>query len=269
MKRIYLEITDACNLNCPFCTYEKGQSFMPFEKIEDCIRQIRPFCSYVYLHILGEPLLHPDFDRILDVLDENEMNLQLVTNGTLLNKHPDLLKHPCLRKLSISLHSVNNLSISDDYFTTIDHLLEEDRNAAIELRFFDPDNLSEKLNDYLNRLKEKYSFEITSKKNSYQLKENTYIYFEELFEWPKISDPEIGDVGTCHGGVDMLGITVDSKVTLCCLDPKAHNVIGSLEESGFAHIINSPAYKKIVQEFKAHVISSPLCKRCSYRLRFK
>ena len=269
MKRIYLEITDACYLNCPFCTYEKGHDFMPFDKIEDCIRQIRPFCNYVYLHILGEPLLHPDFDRILDLLDVNEMNLQLVTNGTLLNKHPDLLLHPCLRKLSISLHSTNNLDVSDDYFTTIDHLLEKERNTVIELRFYDSDSLKGKLKDYLNRLKERYPFEITSKKNSWRLKDNVYVYYEELFEWPKIGDPVINDTGTCHGGVDMLGITVDSRVTLCCLDPKAHNAIGSLEESSFADIISSPAYKKHVQEFKAHVISSPLCKRCSYRLRFR
>ena len=269
MKRIYLEITDACNLNCPFCTYEKGHSFMPLEKIEDCIRQIRPFCTYVYLHILGEPLLHPDFNRILEILDSYEMDLQLVTNGTLLNKYPDLLKHPCLRKLSVSLHSVNGLDISGDYFTAIDQLLDEETAAVIELRFYDPSHLDTKLKDYLNSLKERYSFEITSKKNSYRLKNNVYVYYEELFHWPQITDPVIGDTGTCHGAVDMLGITVDSRVTLCCLDPKALNAIGSLEKNSFADIVSSPEYKKHVQEFKAHVISSPLCQRCSYRLRFR
>ena len=131
MKRIYLEITDACNLNCPFCTYEKGHSFMSLDKIEDYIRQIKPFCSYIYLHILGEPLLHPDFEKILEILDDNEMNLQLVTNGTLLDKYPDLLKHPCLRKLSISLHSISDLDISPAYFTTIDHLLEENEDVSL------------------------------------------------------------------------------------------------------------------------------------------
>lgn len=269
MKRIYLEITDACNLNCPFCTYEKGHSFMSLDKIEDYIRQIKPFCSYIYLHILGEPLLHPDFEKILEVLDANKMNLQLVTNGTLLDKYPDLLKHPCLRKLSISLHSISDLDISPAYFTTIDHLLEENEDVSIELRFYDLKHLDLKLNNYLNSLKERYSFEITSKQNSYQLKKNVYVYFEELFRWPQIDDPVIGDTGTCHGVLDMLGITVDSKVTLCCLDPKAHNAIGSLEENSFAHIVGSPEYKKYVQEFKAHIVSSPLCRRCTYRLRFR
>ena len=172
MKRIYLEITDTCNLNCPFCSYEKGNRFMSLKMIRDCIRQIRPFCSYVYLHILGEPLLHPDFEKILDALDSNKMKLQLVTNGTLLNKYPDLLKHPCLRKLSISLHSVSGIEISDDYFTTIDGLLEKNCDTAIELRFYDPEHLDQKLKNYLQSLKERYPFEITSKKNSYQLKDS-------------------------------------------------------------------------------------------------
>ena len=61
MKRVYLEITDACNLRCPFCTYEKKDHFMSLEQIDDYTSQIKPFCDYLYLHILGEPLLHPDF----------------------------------------------------------------------------------------------------------------------------------------------------------------------------------------------------------------
>ena len=67
------------------------------------------YCNYIYLHIIGEPLLHPDFNEILDILDRYDMHLQLVTNGTLLNRYPDLLRHSCLRKLSISLHSINNI----------------------------------------------------------------------------------------------------------------------------------------------------------------
>ena len=269
MKRVYLEITNACNLNCSFCTYEKGNLFIPYDKIVDYIRQIKPFCNYVYLHILGEPLLHPDFDRILDLLDRQEMNLQLVTNGTLLKDHPDLLWHSCLRKLSVSLHSISGVEVSSDYFNTIDKLIETERKASLELRFYDPGHLDEKLTEYLNGLKEKYSFTVTSKKNSVQIKNNTYVYLQEFFRWPKIDDPVINDTGTCHGGIDMLGITADSQVTLCCLDPKAHNSLGSLAEMSFAEIISSDAYQKRIQEFKMHRICAPLCKRCAYRLRFK
>lgn len=268
LKRVYLEITNSCNLNCPFCTNEKGNDFLTIDEIRNYIDQIKPHCDYIYLHILGEPLLHPNFEEILDYLDNKQMHLQLVTNGTLLHKYPNLLKHSCIRKLSISIHSINNVSINEQYFNTINELIENNTEKKIELRFYDKDNLSKQLNDYLNYLRNIYSFEITSKNNSYKLKENTYVYFEELFKWPDITDEDISNVGTCHGAIDMIAINSISDVTICCLDPKAYNKIGNLKKNTLTNILNSDLYLKYVKEFNSHTISSELCKKCSYRLRF-
>ena len=41
IKRIYLEITNACNLNCPFCENEKGHYFMPIDIIKDCLKLVQ------------------------------------------------------------------------------------------------------------------------------------------------------------------------------------------------------------------------------------
>ena len=268
LKRVYLEITNSCNLNCPFCTNEKGSNFLSLDDIKNYIDQIKQHCDYIYLHILGEPLLHPNFEEILDYLDTKQMHLQLVTNGTLLYKYPNLLKHPCLRKLSISIHSINNININEEYFSYINELIENNIDKKIELRFYDKDNLSKQLKDYLNELKNKYSFEVTSKTNSYKLKENIYVYFETLFKWPDINDNDISDVGTCHGAIDMIAINSISDVTICCLDPKAYNKIGNLKKNTLTDILNSDLYLKYIDEFNSHVITSELCKKCSYRLRF-
>ena len=268
MKRVYLEITNACNLNCPFCTYEKGNSFLSIEEIRDALIQIRDYCSYIYLHILGEPLLHPDFDTIMDLLDEYGFKLQLVTNGTLLHKHPDILDHECLRKLSISLHSINNIEVDDSYFKSIDKLIENN-DKIIELRFYDKDSLDEKLNNYLEDLKERYTCRGTSKVNSYRLKDNLYIYFEKMFRWPDINDPVIGMNGTCHGAIDMIAINSNLDVTVCCLDPKALNRIGNLKTAKLKDILESQEYLDYITSFKNHQLRSALCQRCSYRLRFR
>ena len=268
MKRIYLEITNSCNLNCPFCSYEKGHDFMSLKQIDNYLDQIREYCNYIYLHILGEPLLHPDFERILDLLDEKKMQLQLVTNGTLLERYPDIFKHDCLRKLSISLHSVNDLDISDNYYETINKLIEADKKAVLELRFYDKDNLSTDLIAYLKKLKDSYGLKETKRHNSYQIKENVYVSFAEMFKWPDIDHEIISETGTCHGGVDMLAINVNSDVTLCCLDPKAYNSLGNLKEVSLKQIIESEEYKKICSDLQNHKIDKDLCKRCSYRLRF-
>ena len=269
IKRVYLEITNTCNLNCPFCTYEKGNNFLSFDLIENYIKQIKPICNYIYLHILGEPLLHPDFNRILNLLDTSDMNLQLVTNGTLLYKYPNIFSHKCIRKLSISVHSINNIDLSSDYFNTINRLIDSNSNTNIELRFYDYDNLNQTLKDYLANLKNKYSFIETSKKNSYKLKDNVYIYFENIFEWPDINHEIVTDIGTCHGGKDMIAINSNSDVTLCCLDPKAYNKIGSLKQDSLENILNSELYRKYINDFKNKKLTAPLCIRCSYHQRFK
>ncbi|MBQ3295157.1 MAG: radical SAM protein [Erysipelotrichaceae bacterium] len=268
MKRVYLEITNACNLNCPFCTYKKGNSFLSIENIRDVLLQIRPYCDYIYLHMLGEPLLHPDFEKILRLLDEYDFKLQLVTNGTLLYKYPDILDHKCLRKLSISLHSINNIEVSSSYFKTIDRLIENN-TKTVELRFYDQENLDEKLKSYLEDLKLRYGCSDTKKNNSYKLKDDLYIYFEKLFRWPDINDPVIGNEGTCHGAIDMIAINSHLDVTICCLDPQALNKIGNLKKDKLKDILESQEYLDYLDSFRNHKLRSELCQRCSYRLRFK
>ena len=269
LKRVYLEITNACNLDCPFCTNEKGNKFLSLKEIEDCIVQIKKFCDYIYLHILGEPTLHPNFNEVLNILDKHNMNLQLVTNGTLLYKYKDILNHKCIRKLSISLHSINNINISDNYFHTINELISNNIDKSIELRFYDRNSLANNLKEYLQYLINKYNFDITSKNNSYKLKENVYVYFEEFFKWPNINDQVISSYGTCHGAIDMIAINSNLDVTICCLDPKAYNCIGNLKNTSLSDILNSEMYLSYINDFKSRKINSDFCKRCSYRLRFK
>jgi len=267
MKRVYLEITNACNLNCPFCTNNKGKDYLSLEQIDNYTDQIRKYCNYIYLHILGEPTLHPYFNEILNMLDKKDFNLQLVTNGTLLYKYPNILNHKCLRKLSISLHSINNTKIDDNYFKTINNLIENNK-TNIELRFYDFNNLDNNLNNYVQYLKDKYNFDPTSKKDSYKLKDNVYIYMQELFNWPNINDPLISYTGKCHGAIDMIAINSNSDVTICCLDPHAYNKIGNLKKDTLDSILESDLYKAYINDFKNNKITSELCAKCSYRLRF-
>jgi len=268
MKRVYLEITNACNLNCPFCTNLKGHDYLTLQEIDNYTDQIKPYCNYLYLHILGEPTLHPYFDNILDLLDKKGFALQLVTNGTLLNKYPNILNHQCLRKLSISLHSINNSDVDSKYFDTIERLIDINTNTKIELRFYDFNHLDNNLSNYVKHLQTKYNFDPTCKKDSYKLKENTYIYMQELFNWPSIDDPIISYNGKCHGGIDMIAINSKSDVTICCLDPKAYNKIGNLKKDTLEDILNSELYKTYINNFKNNKITSELCAKCSYRLRF-
>ena len=65
-KRIYIEITSSCNLTCSFCQETKrDKRFMSIDEFSHVIEQVKPLTEFIYLHVKGEPLLHPQLGDIL------------------------------------------------------------------------------------------------------------------------------------------------------------------------------------------------------------
>lgn len=106
-KRIYVEITNCCNLACHFCPQDPRKKMtMTLGQFSHIIKEIVPFTDYVYLHIKGEPLLHPDLQEILALCHEKGIYANITTNGTLFEKNAYFKTPiPGLRQVNISLHS--------------------------------------------------------------------------------------------------------------------------------------------------------------------
>ena len=63
LRKAYLEITNICNLSCSFCPGTKREKrFMSAEDFSILAAKLRPHTEYLYLHLMGEPLLHPEFE---------------------------------------------------------------------------------------------------------------------------------------------------------------------------------------------------------------
>ena len=240
---------------------------MSLDDIKEYLNQIKEYTDFVYLHVLGEPLLHPDIKEIFEYCNNLKINIQLVTNGILLNKYQDLVNYPSLRKISISLHSVNNMNVKEEYFKTIDYLIDN-TDKYLELRFYNSQNLDDKLKMYLDSLYKKYDVVSTDRYNSYKLKDNVYIRYSDLFKWPDINDPVISEKGKCLGGIDQLAILHDGTVTLCCLDPYGLNSLGNLKEKSLKEILKSNEYNQVISDLRNGKLGKDLCTKCSYRLRF-
>ena len=122
-KRAYVEITNICNLRCAFCPGTKRpERFMPPEEFRILARRLRPHTGFLYLHVMGEPLLHPQLGELLEIGAAEGFRLCLTTNGTLLEaRHELLLSAPALHKLSVSLHSMegNNAGALGGYLTGV------------------------------------------------------------------------------------------------------------------------------------------------------
>ena len=93
--RIHLEINDFCNLKCPHCPREnpdipKNTGHIPLEAVE----RLRPWfrtANYVGLAGNGEPFLHPDIFRILEVITSEGATPSVISNATLWKKR-DLIE---------------------------------------------------------------------------------------------------------------------------------------------------------------------------------
>jgi len=62
-KKIYLEVTNNCNLDCSFCIGNKrNKKFISKEEFKIILDKVEGYTNYLYFHVMGEPLLHPDIN---------------------------------------------------------------------------------------------------------------------------------------------------------------------------------------------------------------
>ena len=115
-QKVYLEISNLCNLRCGFCPgTRRAPGRMTEETFTQVLSRLAPYTDYLYFHLMGEPLCHPELERFLALAGEAGFRVILTTNGTLLeSKREVLLRSPSLHKVNVSLHAfeANDLSIS-------------------------------------------------------------------------------------------------------------------------------------------------------------
>ena len=114
-RKVYLEISNRCNLRCAFCPGTKRKSgAMDALHFAAALQKLRPYTDYLYFHLMGEPLCHPYLEQYLSLAAEAGFKVILTTNGTLLSSRQDiLLNAPALHKINISLHAfeANDLAV--------------------------------------------------------------------------------------------------------------------------------------------------------------
>lgn len=242
---------------------------MSLTQFEHILCEVKPITEYIYLHVQGEPLLHPLIEDILTLCDQYQMKVHITTNGTLLEKHLAIFNHPSLRKLSISVHAYDEypMSISSlikDYQTLSNRL---NKGQYLELRFWNKNNLKTTCTQIIEELKKIYPFTPTKKPNSFLLSERFYLHYDEQFTWP--SDEIIyEEKGRCNGVMSMLAILVDGTLTPCCLDQDGSIGLGNIFDESISDILSRPRYQRMIQGLRNQKLVEPLCQQCSYRKRF-
>jgi len=58
-QKIYVEISNLCNLKCSFCpgTKRPGRR-MSVAEFSALMPKLRPYTDFLYFHLMGEPMCH-------------------------------------------------------------------------------------------------------------------------------------------------------------------------------------------------------------------
>jgi radical SAM protein with 4Fe4S-binding SPASM domain len=286
-KKFYIEITNVCNLSCAFCPQTiRRPEFMKIETFRKILDQIEEYTDHIYFHVKGEPLLHPEIDKLLEISYEKGFKVNITTNGTLINKVKDkLLMKPSLRQINFSLHSFDGndgLQNKDNY---IDNILEyvkeanEKSEVLISLRLWNLEenndtNLEKKRNNDLLKVIEK-AFDLPYKiqekvvpGRGMKIADRIYLNQDYHFEWPDLKEKEDDGIGFCYGLRNQVAILVDGTVVPCCLDGEGVINLGNINDTDFSDLIISERAKRMIEGFSRREAVEELCRKCGYRKRF-
>ena len=285
IKKAYFEITNVCNMHCSFCPGTKrSKGFVSLEDFTTVAEKLSGKIPYLYLHLMGEPTIHPKLCDILQIAKKNGFKVIITTNGTTLKEKGDvLLDSDAIHKVSISLHSFEaneGAKYMDEYLSTC---FEFCRRAAKKgiisvMRLWNldgDDTIGENLNNpyILTQMRQYFNEEWVTTRSGMRISDKVFLEYGEKFEWPdpdKIDDVSDSDNARyfCHGLRDQIGILYNGDVVPCCLDGEGTIILGNILESTLEEILNSEKAKSFYNSFTACKAPHPLCKTCGYAKRF-
>ncbi len=281
-KKVYLEISNICNVQCSFCpVVEKDKKLMDVFEFEAALKEVAPLAEIVCLHLLGEPLAHPRFSEILDVCERYNTQIDLTTNGILIKRHQErILKARCIRQVNFSLQAFKDNFPGRDLdpylvplfeFAKVAHTLRPE--LYINYRLWNQESNDSDNEEVFLKIESHFNISInrnveTGAIKSKRIWNRLYLHFDSRFEWPSFSLPHQGTRGRCHGTVNHIGIHADGTVVPCCLDKSGAVNLGNVKEQSLRDILSSERFVKMRDGFLNNVLVEEFCQHCSFIKRF-
>lgn len=245
---------------------------MSLEQFECLLAKLRPYTDYLYFHLMGEPLTHPQLDMFLSKANEAGFRVILTTNGTLLPKTESILQNAQLHKINISLHAfeANDLAMPFDRYLDgcFDFGVKMQGTAIICYRLWNQggsDQLNAKI---LSKMHTAFPGQWVDEARGIRIADRTYLEYGDKFDWPDLGATDYGEKVFCYGLRDQIGILCDGTVVPCCLDHEGDIALGNLFEQNLEEILQSSQVRNIVDGFSQSTAAEDLCRHCGYAQRF-
>ncbi len=272
-SRVYVEITNLCNRNCSFCPGTvRPPKMMTADEFRTIAEKLTGVTGYLYYHLMGEPLTHPQLPEMLAIASDLGFKSQITTNGTLLQQRGQALIDAGVHKVNLSVHSFEEGS-DEDYVNYINACLDFADRASragtiVVLRLWN-NGFDEGRNiSTLDLTRARFPWAWTEEPRATRIQDRLYLEHGDRFDWPDLGAEDGGDCVFCHGLRDHFGILSNGTVVPCCLDHNGDIPLGNIFEQPIGEILNGPRSKAIRDGFSRRKAAEELCRKCGYARRF-
>lgn len=273
-SRVYVEITNICNRSCSFCPGTvRPKKRMTTDEFKYVANALVGVTDYIYLHVMGEPLTHPELPELISYASSLGFKCSITTNGTLLDKRADELIASGVYKINISVHSFEEGSEAEhfSYLDSICRFADRASNSDVltVLRLWNKGHDGGLNDKTLEFIKSRLEGEWKWGARGARIRHKLHIEYGDRFEWPDMEADFVSDSVFCYGLRDHFGILSDGRVIPCCLDREGAITLGNIFETPVREILSSPRAEAILDGFDRRCAVEELCKRCGYATRFK
>jgi len=267
-RRAFIEITNSCNLACAFCAASaRPKADMAVETFEHAALQAGDLAAVIFLHLLGEPFMHPRLPEILGVCSRLGLKVNLVTNGLLLDKFgPAIFSEKCLGQVSVSLHALTGLppALRGETllrFTAFARSRPRGLIVSFRLRGNPEDAFIKETKAFL--LKTLAADGAGERvRDGLKLSEGVYLNFGSIFDWP--GGPGGKAKTGCLGLRHHFGILSDGRVVPCCADFDGALALGNIKDKPLAAILASPEARALRDSIAGKTPMPPYCASCGF-----
>lgn len=271
--KAYVEITNICNMHCSFCHgHRRSPRRMTEAEFQRVLQQLEGKTDYIYYHLMGEPLTHPDLPVFLHMAAEKGLRSIITTNGTLLRKRGEEILAAGLHKVSVSLHSFEEADEQgfEDYLEQVAAFADfaGEAGVLVSLRLWNRGHDGGRNDHALAFLRRRLAGEWTENSKGYRIRNKLYLEFGDRFAWPDMEAEDRGSQVFCYGLKDQFGILCDGTVVPCCLDSEGTIALGNVFTEELSDILSSPRAAAMARGFACRQATEELCRRCGYAGRF-
>ncbi len=272
-SRVYIEITNICNRNCSFCPgTTRPPRRMTMTEFSSIAQSLVGITDYLYMHVMGEPLTHPDLPEFIRYATSLGFKCAVTTNGTLIKKRAEELISAGVYKVNLSVHSFED---GDDtsYISYISDLCDFAHRASgagvlTVLRLWNRGHDGGRNDRTLSLIRDRLDGEWKWGSRGARIRHKLHLEYGDRFDWPDMEAENMGTGVFCYGLGDHFGILVDGSVVPCCLDREGDITLGNIHKTSIQDILASDRAEAIRLGFANRCAKEQLCQRCGYARRF-